>query len=56
MTAVRVVCCSCQRVIREGQPDAEGRVSHGLCPECLARLYPEFAQPDRVLDLAVARG
>ena len=44
-----VVCCHCHRVRVEDASwehrptDAAGGVSHGLCPDCLWELYPEFA-------------
>lgn len=36
---VRVVCSWCSVVIREGSEP----VSHGLCPSCLAKHFPEEA-------------
>jgi hypothetical protein len=43
------VCCHCHRVkSRAGGwddhplPDA-ARVSHGICPDCIAAYYPEYA-------------
>ena len=32
------VCCQCQIVIADGSLPA----SHGLCPDCIQRLYPEL--------------
>lgn len=41
---VTVVCSGCPRVKRNGLYVLLGRavgiLSHGLCPECRARLYP----------------
>ena len=40
MPDIKVVCCNCGHVLREGTTDAEGRVSHGICDPCGAALYP----------------
>jgi hypothetical protein len=44
------VCCNCDRVrMRSGKwvddhtPSSGERRTHGLCPDCFASLYPEFA-------------
>jgi hypothetical protein len=44
------VCCNCDRIrSRSGKwcdphtPQAGERRTHGLCPECFAVLYPEYA-------------
>ncbi len=31
---ILTLCCRCGATIREGEPDAQGRVSHGLCAAC----------------------
>jgi hypothetical protein len=48
------ICASCKK-IRDDQgywsqvevyvrDHTEARFSHGICPECMKKLYPEFAQ------------
>jgi hypothetical protein len=43
------VCCNCDRIrLRTGKwvddqtPSSGERRTHGLCPDCFAKLYPEF--------------
>ncbi|MBN2233150.1 MAG: sensor with HAMP domain protein, partial [Deltaproteobacteria bacterium] len=47
--------CSCCKIIRDDQgywtrieeyipAHSEAEFSHGICPECIARLYPELAE------------
>ncbi len=38
---LRIVCSWCGLVMREGEPGAE--TSHGMCPECLARMRARTA-------------
>jgi len=44
------VCCNCDRVrllsgnwVDEHTPASGQRRTHGLCPDCFAKLYPEFS-------------
>lgn len=43
------VCCHCRRARtaadewREHHPVTGERLTHGICPECVAELYPEIA-------------
>ena len=50
------ICCSCKK-IRDDQgywkqievyirDHSEAEFSHGICPECVARLYPGHAKPE----------
>ena len=41
-TPLLTLCCVCQIVIRDGQPDAQGRVSHGMCQPCAASWLAEW--------------
>lgn len=48
---LRTVCAWCSRLLAAGPLDPEGRVSHGICPGCLARvttLRPPSTQLERV--------
>lgn len=36
-----VVCCDCQRTIREKEPIENKAISHTVCPECLQK-YPDL--------------
>jgi hypothetical protein len=56
------ICCGCKKV-REGTgywkaieeyltQHSEATFSHGLCPDCLQRLYPEFADDPEATDAA----
>jgi hypothetical protein len=54
-TELICVCCNCDRIrLRSGlwredhTPLAGERRSHGICPECFAELYPEYAQHSSV--------
>jgi len=55
-----IVCCSCKK-IRDDQGkwtpagvltsrDTEDQFSHGICPECIKKLYPEFCR-EKVVNL-----
>jgi hypothetical protein len=44
------VCCNCDRVrlisgkwVEDHTPTLGERRTHGLCPDCFAKLYPEFS-------------
>jgi len=39
--AMRVVCCGCGKAM--GTKPGTG-VSHGICDDCLRRLYPAYAE------------
>jgi len=41
MTTIRTICYGCGKVLVDGPGD--GELSHGLCPDCIRRLYPEYA-------------
>lgn len=47
---MKTICCVCKKVRREdglwtvGCLAGADEISHGLCPECLRRRYPEFAE------------
>jgi hypothetical protein len=42
---LRTICCWCKRQLKPAiLVDAgHGGTSHGICPECSARMYPEMA-------------
>jgi hypothetical protein len=51
-TGLVSVCCNCDRVrSRSGKwgedhtPTPGERRTHGICPDCFAILYPEYASP-----------
>jgi hypothetical protein len=44
-----VQCASCKKIKFDGswkpeEVSQEIEISHGICPECITRLYPEYAQ------------
>lgn len=40
---IKTVCCSCNKVLVDGET-VNGNVSHGICKDCIRRLYPEVAE------------
>ena len=44
------VCCSCgaDLGVAPAAPGQGGQLSHGLCDECAARLYPEYFPEDEL--------
>ena len=40
MDQLKTICAGCKVVIREGSPDKDGAVSHGLCPKCQPIYFP----------------
>lgn len=39
---MKVVCCNCQKDIREKEPLDDSSVTHGLCESCLEQSYKEI--------------
>ena len=35
---IKTVCAWCKKVIRDGDTDEDGHVSHGICEECAEKL------------------
>jgi PAS domain S-box-containing protein len=50
------ICASCKKIRNDSgywqqlevymRDHSEAQFSHGVCPDCMVRLYPEFADPD----------
>lgn len=46
--ALKVECCNCHKLLRG---DANGeQISHGICKECCAKLYPECPVCGQIVD------
>ena len=41
MTIYKAICAWCSKLIRDGELDAYGRCTHGICPECAEKLLQE---------------
>jgi len=43
-----VQCASCKKVRQDGswveEETGNTEISHGICPDCVIKLYPEYAQ------------
>ena len=55
LTGLLPICASCKRIRNDGgeweqmevyvREHSEADFSHGICPECMKRLYPEYCDP-----------
>lgn len=39
---MKVICAWCGKVIQEGEPDKDGKVSHGACKECAEKIMRDI--------------
>jgi hypothetical protein len=44
------LCCVCLKAlgyVKSAAPEFDGEVSHGLCPVCAKKLYPQFCDDQK---------
>lgn len=36
--SIKTICAWCGKLIKDGPTDKDGKVSHGICPECAEKV------------------